>query len=426
MSRRRLSFRGVTETSPTENTVTDGGNACSLCLAPHTQLSVPAAWKNTRARELALTDLQLTLQSAVCRLCRDDIGRLTRDANVTPRWEKQKREKKCCVDMCDNTCYSVSSVGTREQIACILKCELVPYPTPLCHQHYHYVYDTLQSKATRCCTCNATLRNARKRVCPDSETIQKYLMQNTGFEGTIPKEGRVCPACYKSHLVILKKQPPSCDTDLQLLINDIKASRQSLETLRNEDDVIKQALQDIAVYVAEKLLRQECLLLPSVMQVFSSLVSKTALESHLCVQEKVTARWLLSNLIVYLQHHISYTCRIRKHGTLLYRSNGDLLTSISHLLHKHEKAENTDVSTSSSTQSIGLASPNAMLDDINSRLHQQICKFLADDLNAPYPVDVLDIQSLVSQIDQIHYEVNFRKERVQCQNKSARYTTTPY
>ena len=76
MSRRRLSFRGVTETSPTENTVTDGGNACSLCLAPHTQLSVPAAWKNTRARELALTDLQLTLQSAVCRLCRDDIGRL--------------------------------------------------------------------------------------------------------------------------------------------------------------------------------------------------------------------------------------------------------------------------------------------------------------------------------------------------------------
>ena len=124
------------------------------------------------ARELALTDLQLTLQSAVCRLCRDDIGRLTRDANVTPRWEKQK---KCCVDMCDNTCYSVSSVGTREQIACILKCELVPYPTPLCHQHYHYVYDTLQSKATRCCTCNATLRNARKRVCPDSETIQKWF-----------------------------------------------------------------------------------------------------------------------------------------------------------------------------------------------------------------------------------------------------------
>ena len=122
------------------------------------------------------------------------------------------------------------------------------------------------------------------------------------------------PACYKSHLVILKKQPPSCDNDLQLLINDIKASRQSLETLRNEDDAIKQALQDIAVYVAEKLLRQECLLLPSVMQVFSSLVSKTALESHLCVQEKVTARWLLSDLIVYLQHHISYTCRIRKHG----------------------------------------------------------------------------------------------------------------
>ena len=110
MSRRRLSFRGVTETSPTENTVTDGGNACSLCLAPHTQLSVPAAWKNTRARELALTDLQLTHQSAVCRLCRDDIGRLTRDANVTPRWEKQKKKRRNAALICVITPATVFQV----------------------------------------------------------------------------------------------------------------------------------------------------------------------------------------------------------------------------------------------------------------------------------------------------------------------------
>ena len=36
------------------------------------------------------------------------------------------------------------------------------------------------------------------------------------------------------------------------------------------------------------------------------------------VEERGTARWLLSNLVVHLQHHISYTCSVRKHGTLLY------------------------------------------------------------------------------------------------------------
>jgi hypothetical protein len=71
----------------------------------------------------------------------------------------------------------------------------------------------------------------------------------------------------------------------------------------------------------------------SVKQTFSSFVSKAAQASHLHVEEKVTARWVMSNLILCLQHHISYTCRIRKHGTILYRSNGDLLTSISHRPH---------------------------------------------------------------------------------------------
>jgi hypothetical protein len=115
MSRRRLSFAGVTE-----NTATDGGNTCALCLASHTQFSVPTTWKSAKAREIALTGLQLTNQSPVCRLCRDDIGRLIKDPHIRPRWEKANTEKKCCVVMCTNTCFSVSRVGTREQIADVL------------------------------------------------------------------------------------------------------------------------------------------------------------------------------------------------------------------------------------------------------------------------------------------------------------------
>ena len=144
----------------------------------------------------------------MCRLCRDDIGRLIKDPHIRPRWEREKTEKlekQCCVPACTDTCFSVLRVGTGEQVANILEYESLPYPTPLCQRHYYMVYDMLPSKYTHCCTCNSTLRNVQKRVCPNPEVIQKYLTQNTGFEGSIPQDGRVCPACYKAHLIIMKK-----------------------------------------------------------------------------------------------------------------------------------------------------------------------------------------------------------------------------
>ena len=51
------------------NTADNQGIICSLCLAPHTQMSTPLSWKN-----IALTRLHLTHESHVCRLCRDEAG----------------------------------------------------------------------------------------------------------------------------------------------------------------------------------------------------------------------------------------------------------------------------------------------------------------------------------------------------------------
>ena len=198
-SRRKLSF------PPVENKVTDEGNIilCTLCSAPHAQLSAPTSWKNAQAQDVAIS-LHLTLQSPVCRPCRDNIGRLVKNPAVIPRWEKEGRMSNCCIPMCTNASFSTSKFATSEQIAHILMCEKVPYPAPLCKNHYHLVYDTLQSKQTHCCTCNSSLRNIRKRTCPDPKIIQQYLEQNTGFEGTIPDDGRVCASCYKAQLVICK------------------------------------------------------------------------------------------------------------------------------------------------------------------------------------------------------------------------------
>ena len=96
----------------------------------------PSAWKNDRARDMALTNLQLTHQSPVCRLCRDDIGRMIRNPHMRPRWKRvEKIEKKCCIPACTDTCYSVLRVRTEEQVANLLECESLPYPKPLCQHH---------------------------------------------------------------------------------------------------------------------------------------------------------------------------------------------------------------------------------------------------------------------------------------------------
>ena len=179
-------------------------------------------------------------------------------------------------------------------------------------------------------TCNSSLRNIRKRTCPDPKIIQQYLEQNTGFEGTIPDDGRVCASCYKAQLVILKERVISTDSDLLSLISDLKTRVVPIETFKSADDVINRAMLNTAIHVGEKLLQQECLLLPSVNQIFSSLVSEVTHVSNLCVEENVTARWILSNLVISLQNHLSFTCRVRKHGlgvwglyTILYKTERD-------------------------------------------------------------------------------------------------------
>ena len=44
-----------------------------------------------------------------------------------------------------------------------------------------------------------------------------------------------------------------------------------------------------------------------------------------------TERWLLSQLCSSLQHHLAYTCRVKKHGVILYRQ-GKELDALSHAL----------------------------------------------------------------------------------------------
>ena len=234
----------------------------------------------------------------------------------------------------------------------------------------------------------------QRRTCPNPKSIQEYLVENSGFEGTIPEDGKVCPPCYKVQLLILKQKPKSTDADLQALISDLK--QQMMDT----NDSGERAMQTTAIYVAERLLKQECLLLPTVKQKYCFIISKMTQKENQPVQNKPTTQWLLSNLVVYLQHHLSYKCSVRKHGTLLYRSNGNLHLSISHLLYKTTLTSEQTSEEKDLVSACAVSTEPCNLDDLNSLLHKEIKRYLAADLSTPYPFHAVNIKRLVSEIDQ--------------------------
>ena len=158
-----------------------------------------------------------------------------------------------------------------------------------------------------CLTCGTRLQNNPK-------TIVTYLAEKTG---TLCDSEKVCFSRYKSHLHVLKhSQSESIDGELKGLIQGIKCTIISPQHIKNVEDDINRAMKITTVYVEEVLLEQEGLLLPDVHNYF--------LQQCLPTSAEPTARWVLSNLTASLTHHLSYVCKIRKCGTLLYRSNGSI------------------------------------------------------------------------------------------------------
>ena len=124
---------------------------------------------------------------------------------------------------------------------------------------------------------------------------------------------------------------------------------------------------------------------------FSSIVSDVARTTNVNMGENeilVTARWLLSNLIVYLQHHLSY-------GTILYRSNGDLLTALSNALYKGKLKKYVTAHANATME----VHRTHHADEINALIHKQIQKFLTADLTTTYHFDQIEVDVLVSEID---------------------------
>jgi len=260
------------------------------------------------------------LRLVSCRPCRDDVTRVLANPCHVPRWRKGKtctKSSNCCVLGCSSVTFAASTTQVQEAFESTgLKCssEVIPTPAPLCMKyHYHIVYSTLQHR--RCATCGVRLRGNNHRPCPKPDAIQQHLKETTGFEGEICCQDRVCMSCYKSHLVVLKgSKPISRDNDLQQLIDTYTQQIPSIDQVVTAHDVIMTAMAKTLVRVGHILLEKRAILLPSIHSIFMSHARDLAKIKHLGSEEieAITFRWVLSDLTANLQHHIAYSCKVRK------------------------------------------------------------------------------------------------------------------
>ena len=88
-------------------------------------------------------------------------------------------------------------------------------------------------------------------------------------------------------------------------------------------------MDKVLLYVGQELLKQRVLLLPTVHNVFKSYHQQFRPKER---TEPVSAMCILGNLIGEFQHHLKYSCAIRKYGTLLYRRNTDLTKPLQQVL----------------------------------------------------------------------------------------------
>ena len=310
----------------------------------------------------------------------------------------------------------MSSTITSSDLIQLGLCEAnvsIPEHIPLCKSHYHMAKNRQAKSQTHCPTCKISLRNSSVRVCPDSDRINRHLLL-TGGEGSLSRDSQVCFACYKSQLQILKDMdmsPESTDSDLSTLICRLQ---ESCPKVSDPTDIVDAAMHKTIIHVAEMLLEGECLLLPSIHAFFNRSVEATSsvlrCESDDIINS-ITSRWILSNLTSALSPHLNCACKVRKHGTIIYRKNGDLLLCLSKVLYKQHtatepKTQPTQSETQSthqceiqSLQSSPVSSATKVAQSVNACIRKQIQKYLVEDKIVPFKFDELNIDQFIKNMD---------------------------
>ena len=102
---------------------------------------------------------------------------------------------------------------------------------------------------------------------------------------------------------------------------------------------------------------------------------------------RFTSRWLLHQIILHLQNYIKYKCIHRKFGTLIFRSGGDILTSLSWALGRaHTCGSECACTCNTANMPLNTSSTDSVLIEagniVNNLKHAEIAKHNTENIDA--------------------------------------------
>ena len=202
--------------------------------------------------------------------------------------------------------------------------------------------------------------------------------------------------------MLRENSPISTDSDLARLICEYVHNIPTIAKVLTTQDVIDVSIMKTVVSVGNILLENRAILLPSIHETFMGHVTDTSRVADISLEdtEDVSSRYILSSLTASLQHHITYSCKVRKYGTLVHRPNADLVPLLSEALwklrmtqsHQQEKPPVTGSTTPPPTSVMG------GLNQLDTLVQNQISSFLSKGC-FPFEHDELDFNGVIEQID---------------------------
>lgn len=282
----------------------------------------------------------LSDDSCLCRSHKIEVKRYRSNPEHTPTWIGKISSDllHCTYPQCIASSDKVKIIRPSDDICRAFEAtSSITNISTLCDMHYQSLYRTIRYKPCSCCGAIPRPRQGPfTRHSPDAATISSYLMETTEFQFNFNQEDSICKSCYDMHIVLLKDIKKKELDALDQLPAKID-SWTKLQADKSTTELHKAILQTV-VFVARHLQHKNALLLPRVSSFFLSLYECRKEDLQLELTDgtiNFSSRWLMNQLILYLQPYMQYKCVIKKIGTLLYPSDEDLLVCLTHALNNN-------------------------------------------------------------------------------------------
>ena len=317
-------------------------------------------------------------------ICRKHLLEAKRHHNdstpYNPKWKgTQSMSKRQCISAHQDEKTIKPSFAPIQWLEAALHIECTePKLLALCLHCYNELYRQFNSPSP-CASCGGIPKQGTVlcRHSPDAIAVTKHLQRTTGSTITIQATDYLCNNCYKSHLAIiteLQRERVEAEKTLENCITRLRVQEEHADTL-----TYKSVVQS-ALFVAEHLVQDKAVLLPHVCRYFLTCYGVKSQNLTLTLEEndctvKFSSRWLLGQLIIHLNPHMQYICVHKKFGTMLYRTEGDILTCLSWALGSSSNVTEVDAQPEKTYKNEPLSKERVLFEAgeiLNDIIHKEI------------------------------------------------------